>query len=128
MKRAAGQKELGVAVIGAGRIGTLRARLSSKHPSVGFLAISDLDPQRAKALADQAGADFHTGDNFEAIERPEVNAVFVSTPEGLHAAPARRALQLGKPVLCERPIALSLKDADEIPETIKTTGGKLRIG
>jgi predicted dehydrogenase len=126
MKQAA--RQLGVAVIGAGRIGTLRARLAAKHPSVGFLAISDLDPQRAKALAGEAGADFHTGSNFEAIERPEVNAVFVSTPEGEHSAPVRRALELGKPVLCEKPIALTLKDADDILGTLKATGGKLRIG
>ena len=126
MKQAA--RQLGVAVIGAGRIGTLRARLAAKHPAVGFLAISDLDPQRAKALADQAGADFHTGSNIEAIERPEVNAVFVSTPEGEHSAPVRRALELGKPVLCEKPIALTLKDADDILGTLKATGGKLRIG
>ena len=122
------RKELGIAVIGAGRSGTLRARLAAKHPSVGFMAISDLDPQRARALADTTGADFHTGDNNAAIERPEVNAVFVSTPEGLHAASVRRALELGKPVLCEKPIALSLKDADDILETLRMTGGKLRIG
>jgi len=122
------RKELGIAVVGAGRIGTLRARLAAKHPSVGFLAISDLDPQRAKALAEQAGADFHSGDNMEVIERPEVNAVFVSTPEGQHSAPVRRALELGKPVLCEKPIALTLRDADDIIDTLKATGGTLRIG
>src|SRR4249920_1763886 len=122
------RKELGIAVIGAGRIGTLRARLAAKHPSVSFLAIADLDPQRAKALAEVTEADFHTGNNNEAIERPEVNAVFVSTPESLHTAPVRRALELGKPVLCEKPIGLSLKDADEILETLRTTGGELRIG
>lgn len=122
------KNELGVAVIGAGRIGTLRARLAAKHPCVKFIAVSDLDPERAKALADEAGADFHSGDNFEVIERPEVNAVFVSTPEGEHAAPVRRALELGKPVLCEKPIALTLKDADDMLETLRRTGGKLRIG
>jgi predicted dehydrogenase len=122
------QKELGVAVIGAGRIGTLRARLAAKHPSVGFLAIADLDPERARALAETTRADFHSGNNFEVIERPEVNAVFVSTPEGEHAAPVRRALELGKPVLVEKPIALSLGDADDILSTLKSTGGKLRIG
>jgi len=122
------RNELGIAVVGAGRIGTLRARLAAKHPSVGFLAISDLDPQRARALAAQAGADFHSGDNFEVIERPEVNAVFVSTPEGEHAAPDKRALELGKPVLVEKPIALSLEDADDILATLKASGGTLRIG
>jgi predicted dehydrogenase len=120
--------ELGIAVVGAGRIGTLRARLAAKHPCVKFIAVSDLDPGRAQALAEQTGADFHSGNNFEVIERPEVNAVFVSTPEGEHSAPVRRALELGKPVLCEKPIALTLKDADDMLETLRRTGGKLRIG
>lgn len=122
------RKELGVAVIGAGRIGTLRARLAAKHPAVKFLAIADLDPARAAALAKTAGADFHTGNNFEAIERPEVNAVFVSTPEDLHAAPVKHALELGKAVMVEKPIALTLADADDILETLRQTGGDLRIG
>jgi predicted dehydrogenase len=121
-------KALGVAIVGAGRIGTLRARLSARHPSVGFIAVSDRDPARAKALAEQSGAAFHSADNFEVIERPEVNAVFVSTPEGEHAAPVRRALELGKPVLVEKPIALSLADADAILDTLRQTKGTLRVG
>ncbi|MEN9782994.1 MAG: hypothetical protein RJA24_337 [Pseudomonadota bacterium] len=122
------RNELGVAVIGSGRIGTLRARLSAKHPSVGFLAVSDLDSAKAKTLAETTGADLYSTNNFEIIERPEVNAVFVSTPEGEHAAPIKRALELGKPVLVEKPIALSLEDAEDILATLKATGGKLRVG
>jgi predicted dehydrogenase len=122
------RKELGVAVVGAGRIGTLRARLAAKHPAVAFLAVSDLEPARARALAAETGAAFHSGNNLEIIEHPEVNAVFVSTPEGQHAAPVRRALELGKPVLVEKPIALSLADADAILETLKQTNGELRVG
>jgi len=122
------RKELGIAVVGAGRIGTLRARLAAKHPSVSFLAVSDLDPARARSLAEQAGADFHSGDNIEVISRPEVNAVIVSTPEGEHAAAVCKALELGKPVLVEKPIALTLDDADKILATLKQTGGSLRVG
>ena len=122
------RKELGVAVIGAGRIGTLRAKLSAKHPCVGFLAVSDLDPERARALAAECGADVHSGNNVEMIERPEVDAVFVSTPEGEHAAPIIRALELGKPVLVEKPIALDRNDAHRILETLEKTKGTLRIG
>src|SRR5688572_9400242 len=122
------QGQLGVAVIGAGRIGTLRARLAAKHPCVGFLAIADIDETRAHALADTAGADMHSTDNFAMIERPEVNAVFVSTPEGEHAEPIIRALELGKPVLCEKPIALERADAERVMETLERTKGKLRIG
>jgi predicted dehydrogenase len=122
------QSELGIAVVGAGRIGTLRARLAAKHPAVRFLAISDRDPARARALADLTGAHVHCGDNDEVIAHPQVNAVFVSTPEGEHAAPVRKALELGKPVLVEKPIAMSLADADAILATLKETGGNLRIG
>ncbi|MPZ42348.1 MAG: hypothetical protein GEV05_02910 [Betaproteobacteria bacterium] len=121
-------KELGVAVIGAGRIGTLRARLAAKHPSVRFIAISDADPERARNLAQQTGAAYHCADNDEAIARPEVNAVFVSTPEGQHAPAVRKALELGKAVLVEKPIALSLADADDILGTLRQTGGTLRVG
>lgn len=122
------QKQLGIAVVGSGRIGTLRARLARKHPSVGFLAISDLDAERARALAHQTGADYHSNDNFDVIGRPEVDAVFVSTPEGEHAAPIIRALELGKPVLVEKPIALSLRDAEKILDVLKATKGSLRVG
>src|SRR6476659_6211952 len=121
-------KELGIAVIGAGRIGTLRARLARKHPCVGFIAIADLDAGRARLLAEQSGAQVHSTNNFEMIERPEVNAVFVSTPENEHAAPIIRALELGKPVLVEKPIALERSDADRILEMLDRTKGKLRIG
>ena len=122
------RKELGIAVVGAGRIGTLRARLAAKHPSVNFLAISDRDPARARSLAEQAGADLHSRDNIEIISRPEVNAVIVSTPEGEHAAAVCKALELGKPVLVEKPIALTLADADQILATLRQTGGSLRVG
>jgi len=120
--------ELGIAVVGSGRIGTLRARLAAKHPAVRFLAVSDKEEANARALAGLAGADFHSADNEAVIAHPQVNAVFVSTPEGEHAAPVCRALELGKPVLVEKPLALSLNDAEAILKTLKATGGTLRVG
>jgi predicted dehydrogenase len=122
------QSNIGIAVIGSGRIGTLRARLVAKHPAVRFLAVSDKDLKRAKALADLAGADFHTASNEEAINHPDVNAVIVSTPEQLHTEPILLALKRGLPVLCEKPIGFSLKEADLILDTLRQTKGKLRIG
>src|SRR3954471_10189041 len=75
------RKDLGIAVIGAGRIGTLRAVMAAAHPAVKFLAISDRDPARAEKLATRVGAQMHTSDNLAAISHPEVNAVIVSTIE-----------------------------------------------
>src|SRR5882757_11519424 len=105
---------IGIAVVGAGRIGTLRARLAAKHPAVRFLAISDRDPARARTLAEQAGADLHSASNDEVINHPDVTAVIVSTPEQEHTKPILRALQRGLPVLVEKPIGFSLRAADMI--------------
>ena len=118
--------DLGIAVIGAGRIGTLRARLAAKHPAVGFLAIADRDLARARALADAAGADLHSGDNDAMIADPRVTAVIVSTPEQEHVAPVCTALALGKPVLVEKPLALTLDGADAILAAAR--GRDLRVG
>jgi predicted dehydrogenase len=106
----------------------LRARLAAKHPAVHFLAISDRDPARARALAEAAGADVHSGSNEEVIAHPQVSAVIVSTPEQQHTQPILQALKLGKPVLVEKPIGFSLREADQILDTLQATKGELRVG
>src|SRR3974390_3182980 len=97
-------KRLGIAVVGSGRIGTLRARLAAKHPAVDFLAVSDLDLAKAQTLADQANANFYSSNNDEIIAHPNVNAVFVSTPENEHTKPICAALKIGKQVIVEKTI------------------------
>lgn len=120
--------QIGVAVIGCGRIGSLRASLSSTHPGVRFLALSDRDRSKADILAQRTGADLAVGDNAAAINHPDVQAVFVSTPEHDHRDSIIAALEAGKPVFVEKPIALTLDDADAIIEAQRRTGTELRIG
>ncbi len=122
------KKEIGVAVIGSGRIGTLRANMASRHPSVRFLAISDKEPERADMLAESVAAHLSSGDNYEIISHPEVDTVIVSTPEHDHAEAILQALELGKPVFVEKPLTLTLEDADKVVEAVERTGVELRIG
>ena len=75
------RRQLGIAIVGAGRIGTLRAQLAATHPAVTFLAISDLDAARAQKLAHRTGAQYSSADNLDVIARPEVNAVIVRLEE-----------------------------------------------
>jgi predicted dehydrogenase len=121
-------KELGIAIVGSGRIGTLRASLVAAHPTVNFLAVSDSDPSRARALAEKVGAQFHSGDNLEVISRPEVNAVIVSTSEHDHTLPVIQALEQRKVVLVEKPIATNLQDADRIIRAAKQAKREVRVG
>ena len=92
-------RQIGIAIVGSGRIGTLRAHMVARHPSVRFLAVSDADPLRAKTLAEAVGAQLSSGDNLEVIGHPEVDAVIVSTSEHEHAEPLLQAIDLGKPIL-----------------------------
>jgi len=121
-------KELGIAFIGAGRMGSQRATIAATHPAVRFLAIADIDPARARTVGEKVKADFHSGDNLEVISRPEVNAVVVSTPEHEHTRPVLQALELGKPVLVEKPLALSLDDARKIAAAVREAKGDLFVG
>jgi predicted dehydrogenase len=128
MEKKIERRDLGIAIVGSGRIGTLRARLASGHPAVRFIAASDADPAKARDLAQKVGAQFHTGDNREVIARPEVNAVIVSTSEGEHMQPVLQAVELGKPVLVEKPIALTLAAADAMVAAIDGKGASVRVG
>ena len=119
---------IGVGIIGSGRIGRLRAHLIGQSPEVGFVALSDRDAARVELVAEEVGADFQSTDNEAVLTHPQVDAVVVSTPEHLHVEPICRALELGKPVLTEKPLALSLEDADQILATLERTGGDLRVG
>lgn len=123
-----GNSPFGVAVIGSGRIGGLRAALSARHPSVGFLAVADASQEKADALKDKVGADLAVTDNSAAINHPDVHAVFVSTPEHDHPDAVCEALEAGKPVFVEKPIALTLEDADRILATVRRTGTPLHVG
>jgi predicted dehydrogenase len=121
-------KSIGLAVVGSGRIGSLRARIAAEHPAVRFLAVSDIDAAHARKLAETVSADAWSADNLEVITHPEVSAVVVSTSEGEHVEAVLMALAAGKPVLVEKPLALTLEQADRILGQVEATGGNLRVG
>src|SRR5882757_9112956 len=121
-------RNIGLGIVGSGRIGTLRARLASGHSAVGSISVSDLDPANAAKLASLVGGRSHGGDNLAVIDDPDVTAVIVSTSEGEHLAPVLAAIERGKPVLVEKPIALTLREADRVLEALAKFGGNVRVG
>ena len=96
------KKDIGLAIIGCGRIGSLRARLAKMHPAVGFIALMDRDAAAAEKLAKDIGADFWCTDRHEAMSHPEVNAIIVATSEHEHTHPVVDALERQVPVLVRR--------------------------
>ena len=119
---------IGVAVIGAGGIGTLRAHSCAQIPQVGHVAVCDIDAGKLGKLAAAVNADQATENYEEAIRDDRVQAVIVSTDEESHYGPAKLAAELGKPVLIEKPFVLSLDEADDIIATAKLNESPAYIG
>ena len=126
VSKTARARGIGLGIIGSGRIGTLRARLAAGHPAVTSIAVSDLDPANAEKLAELVNGRSHGDDNLAVIEDPEVTAVIVSTSEGEHLAPMLAAIERGKPVLVEKPIALTVREADRVLDALKRVDGDLQ--
>ncbi|GAB4065266.1 Gfo/Idh/MocA family oxidoreductase [Ancylobacter sonchi] len=121
------RNQLGVAIVGAGRMGALRAGMAVAHPAVDYVAVSDIKEERARTVCGGTGADRASTDNYDIIRDERVNAVIVSTSEPEHAIPAIQALELGKPVLVEKPIALTVADADRMIAASRHNGASLHV-
>jgi predicted dehydrogenase len=121
-------KDIGVAIIGSGRMGTLRANLVSTYPSTRFVGVADVSDAAAEKLGKEVKANVITTDIDALIHHPDVNAVIVSTPEGLHRHATIEALKAGKAVLVEKPIAVTMEDADEMIRVSEETGVSLHVG
>lgn len=98
-------------VIGAGVFGTYHARQYARLPGVTLSAVLDTHPDRAAKLAmPLGGRGFHDLSAF--LE--EVDVVTVASPATFHAEHALAAIAAGKPVYLEKPVAVSLEDAEKV--------------
>lgn len=118
---------LRVAVIGCGSIAKNRHLGEfNQHPNVEIVAVCDIVEERAQEVAQTYGAKAYT--NYEDILKiEEIDAVSVCLPNYLHAPVSIAALEAGKHVLCEKPMATSIEEADAMIEAAKKNDKKLMI-
>ncbi len=101
------------AIIGCGSIAPLHAQsLKALDKSV-LVAVADVEPDRARAFGEKYECHFTT-DYREILQRADVDVVHVCTPHHLHFEMARDALNANKHVLVEKPLALSVSEAEEL--------------
>src|SRR3954463_12498906 len=122
-------RQISVAVIGTGWCGGIRAETLARHPLVKSLHLAELRAERLPELKRKPKPPRAGADHKPVLANREVDAVYISaTPESTHYPIARDALNAGKHVFLEKPIAMSLKEADELIALAKNKGLKFTIG
>lgn len=118
---------LQVALLGAGRIGTIHAANLAAHPNVRLKVVADPDLAAAQAVATRHGATA-AEDPLRAINDPEVQAVVIASPTPTHVSFIVAAARAGKAIFCEKPIDLDLGQVDLCLDEVRSAGVPLFIG
>jgi predicted dehydrogenase len=121
-------KRIGLAIVGAGRVGLFRGEVAARHPMVDFIGVADLKEERLSLLKDKTGADYVTKDFRELLKRPEVTAAIISTDEHLHVEPILAAVDRGLSLMIEKPLATELADSRRVLERIEKAGIDAVVG
>jgi predicted dehydrogenase len=109
-----------VGVIGCGFMGKMHARVYSMIEGMELCGVADTNPGKAKDLAEEHGCSAHTSFDSLLGENPDV--LDICLPTFLHKEFTVKAAEAGKHVVCEKPMALTLTDADEMMAACKKAG------
>jgi myo-inositol 2-dehydrogenase/D-chiro-inositol 1-dehydrogenase len=116
-----------IAVLGCGRIGRMHAANIAAHPRAELAAVYDIHRPSAEAVAKEHGV--AAADSAEAVfASSDVDAVLVATVTDTHADYIEKAVAAGKPVLCEKPIDLSLERVNRCADAVSSKGVPIQIG
>ncbi len=114
------------AIVGCGVISPTHARSISELPDAKLVAVCDVVPEKAQALSALYPADAYTCAD-EMLRRDDIDAVVVLTPSGLHTEVGVQAARAGKHVLVEKPMDVTLEQADRLIQTCAAAGVKLGV-
>ncbi len=121
-------EKIKVAVIGTGSISNEHIGAYLKNPDVELYAFCDINPVQLQKMAEKYGVKRTFTDVHEMLKLKEIDAVSVCTWNSAHAPCAIAALNAGKHVLCEKPMATSAEEARAMKEAAEKNGKLLMIG
>ena len=121
-------KEIGLAVIGCGTIGRIRAEFARDYPGVGWLGLCDVKEDLGRKLVDDTSADFFTTDFNELLARPEVTAAIIATDENHHVDATLAAVDAGLDLFIEKPLATDAKGSAQVLNAIEQSGLDAVVG
>src|ERR1700689_5227353 len=122
-------KKLGVGVLGVGEMGKRHAEnLRRLVPEARLVAIADASVERARLVAEELEIENWYSSLEAMLERKDLDAVLIATPDKFHAKAVETAVLAGKDVLCEKPLALTVADARAAIDAVAKAGRRLQVG
>lgn len=122
-------KHVGVGIIGAGKMGRIHAtNIARGIPNARLVAVSDVVEDSAKKLAAEFGVPNVFADYLRLVENREVQAIVIATPTLLKPQIVKFACEAGKHIFCEKPIAMTLHDADQVLRSTQKSPAKFQVG
>jgi predicted dehydrogenase len=123
-------KPLRIGIIGCGGIAQTHIRYFTKFPGVSIVCGADIRPAALEHMKNAHGVTLLYEDFNKMLEEvgDAVDAISVCTPNGVHAPAAIAAANAGKHVLCEKPMAMNAKEAQEMANAAKQNGVEFVIG
>jgi myo-inositol 2-dehydrogenase/D-chiro-inositol 1-dehydrogenase len=119
---------LGVALIGAGRMGLEHAKNLPSIPSAHPLVVADPHLPSAQQAAQVMKAERVLQDPHEAIEAPGVEVVLIASPTSTHAKLIEHAAQARKAIFCEKPVALDMEETRRVLKVVEASEVPFQIG
>jgi UDP-N-acetyl-2-amino-2-deoxyglucuronate dehydrogenase len=113
-------------LVGCGRIAPRHANSLLPIPNAELVAVADNKPTRANQFSKEYNVDSYYDYRY-LLDRKDIDVVTIATPNGLHPLMSIHALQAEKNVICEKPMALNLDDADSMIESASYYGKKLCV-
>ncbi len=123
------KRQVNLAVIGTGRIGSFHTRnlVRSIHEA-NVVAVCDIRLEVAQVVAEDLGVERVVKDYHELLADKDIEAVLIATNTDTHALIVKDAVNAGKQIFCEKPLALNLADIDDVMKTVEKRGVKLQVG
>ncbi len=121
-------KKVKIGIIGVGNIAETHIGAYLKNPNVEIYAFCDINEKRLNEMSEKYGVEKCYTDVNEMLALPEIDAVSVCTWNSAHAPCTIAALNAGKHVLCEKPMATNVEDAVKMKEAAEKNGKLLMIG
>jgi len=121
--------KLGIGVLGVGEMGKRHAEnLRRLVPEARLVGIADFSAERARQVADELEIENYYANLDAMLERKDLDAVLIATPDKFHAQNVITAANAGKDILCEKPLALNLADARAALSAVAKSGRRLQVG